>query len=159
MNHDSSTGRTRRAVEVGLGAVLRPVADAWALFGNGPGPVEVLITRRPEGTVVAGWWELPGGKIHEGETPEGCVVRELFEELGIAVEILGALPEVVHTYEHATVRLHPRICRLAPGSRPARNLGVAEHRWCRAADLGALRFLPANAPIISAISARLGSPA
>ena len=27
-------------------------------------------------------WELPGGRIEEGESPRDCAVRELFEETG-----------------------------------------------------------------------------
>jgi mutator protein MutT len=32
-------------------------------------------------------WELPGGRIDPGETPQQCVAREIGEELGIAVEV------------------------------------------------------------------------
>jgi mutator protein MutT len=32
-------------------------------------------------------WELPGGRIEPGETPEDCLAREMNEELGITVEI------------------------------------------------------------------------
>ncbi len=36
-------------------------------------------------------WELPGGRLELGETPEQCVVREAEEELGIAVEVAALL--------------------------------------------------------------------
>lgn len=32
-------------------------------------------------------WELPGGRIEDGETPAGCLVREVEEELGVRVRV------------------------------------------------------------------------
>ncbi len=37
----------------------------------------VLIACRPEGKPLAGLWEFPGGKLNDGETPEGALIREL----------------------------------------------------------------------------------
>lgn len=45
----------------------------------------VLVQKRPEGSSHPGLWEFPGGKIETDESPEAALVRELREELGIAV--------------------------------------------------------------------------
>ncbi len=34
-----------------------------------------------------GEWELPGGRLEAGESPEECVAREVLEELGLSVEV------------------------------------------------------------------------
>jgi 8-oxo-dGTP pyrophosphatase MutT (NUDIX family) len=41
-------------------------------------------------------WELPGGKLDPGEAPEDCVVREIGEELGLAVECAAILDSWVY---------------------------------------------------------------
>ena len=46
----------------------------------------VLIARRPAGKMMEGFWEFPGGKVEDGETPEVALIRELNEELGIDTE-------------------------------------------------------------------------
>ncbi len=52
-------------------------------------PTTLLAARRSEPPMLAGGWELPGGKVEEGEEPEAALHRELAEELGITVQ-LGA---------------------------------------------------------------------
>lgn len=51
----------------------------------------VLAARRTSPPELAGGWELPGGKVEEGEDPVAAVVREVAEELGCAIEVTGML--------------------------------------------------------------------
>ena len=44
-------------------------------------------------------WEIPGGKIESDETPQQAIIRELEEELGIAVLQLVALEGFSHDYD------------------------------------------------------------
>ena len=64
----------------------------------------VLIAQRPASKPMAGLWEFPGGKIHDDETPEQALVRELKEELGIITSTccLSPLTFVTHPINKGT---------------------------------------------------------
>jgi 8-oxo-dGTP diphosphatase len=61
----------------------------------------LLLQQRPEGKPMAGLWEFPGGKIEAGESPQGALVREMLEELGVVLDErdLEAFAFAAHGYE------------------------------------------------------------
>ncbi len=66
----------------------------------------LLLAERPAHQDAPGFWEIPGGKIEDGETPEQAVVRELSEELGIQVDRLRPWRTYGHDFPSKRVRLH-----------------------------------------------------
>jgi 8-oxo-dGTP diphosphatase len=104
-----------------------------------------LVTRRLEGTHLAGVWEFPGGKIGSGETHAEALTREMREELDADVEVGAALFETVHTYADRSISLHFYRCTLRGVPRP--RLGQ-QMRWVARAELRSLDFPPADAELI-----------
>ncbi|MGH7142927.1 MAG: A/G-specific adenine glycosylase [Planctomycetota bacterium] len=74
-----------------------------------------LIGRRPEGKMLGGLWEFPGGKVQPGETRAQALARELQEEMGIEVEVGAELGYIDHAYTHFTMRLHLLEARIVKG--------------------------------------------
>ncbi len=70
-----------------------------------------LLGQRPEGKPYGGYWEVPGGKIENGESVFEALKRELQEELGIDIESSEDLVVLEYDYPHAYVRLHVSIIR------------------------------------------------
>ncbi len=66
---------------------------------------ELLMAERPEGSRMAGVWELPGGKMESGETPEEALIRELYEELHIEVNEEDLEPFSFVSYRYDTFHL------------------------------------------------------
>ena len=81
-----------------------PITEVVAAVLTRPGG-EVMLARRPEGKVYAGYWEFPGGKVEPGESLEAALARELHEELGIVVTRSGRWITRVFEYAHAMGRL------------------------------------------------------
>ena len=126
----------RKIVEVAAAVMLR--ADGAFLLG-----------RRPPGSVYAGYWEFPGGKVEAGESSKQALVRELQEELGIVVNL--AYPWIVREfdYEHAHVRLH--FFRVVDWSGEVRDLQHDALAWQHSGTAGVTPLLPANAPVLAAL--------
>jgi 8-oxo-dGTP diphosphatase len=65
----------------------------------------MLLTRRPPGDPLAGFWELPGGKIETGETAQECLARELAEELEMDVRVGDVIATTVYHYDHGSFEM------------------------------------------------------
>lgn len=106
---------------------------AAVITRNGDGE-QVLIAQRPPQGLLGGLWEFPGGKLQEGEDLEGCLKREICEELGVQIQVHGQLGVYHHAYTHFRVTLHAFHCSLNDPRQP-RALQVHDLRWVRREDL------------------------
>ena len=109
----------------------------------------VLICQRPEGKALAGLWEFPGGKMEAGETPEACLIRELAEELGIAVTQSCLAPFVFasHDYDGFHLLMPLYLIRRWEGIIVAR-----EHKalaWVKPNHMDQYPMPPADAPLVA----------
>ncbi|HZK05981.1 MAG TPA: NUDIX domain-containing protein, partial [Actinomycetaceae bacterium] len=61
---------------------------AAAIIADG----RLLAAERSSPPALAGQWELPGGKVENGEEPVAALRREIREELGVELVIGGRVP-------------------------------------------------------------------
>src|SRR5579863_3131719 len=109
----------------------------------------VLLAQRPEGKAMAGLWEFPGGKVDAGETPEGALIRELAEELGIdvAASCLAPFTFASHAYPDFHLLMPLYLCRKWKGIvAPLEGQTLA---WVRPAKLADYAMPPADKPLVA----------
>jgi len=114
---------------------------------------QVLICRRKADDRFGGFWEFPGGKVEDGETPGQCLAREVREELDIEVELIRALPIIEHDYPDIRVRLYPFLCIHEAGQ--PKPIGCQQAIWVDPPDLRNYQFPPANRQLIEDVVAYL----
>jgi 8-oxo-dGTP diphosphatase len=134
---------------------MQPQSNA----GTGPRPVEigiavildqgqVLVTTRGSLVHLAGRDEFPGGHREPGESIEDCVRREAREEVGLEVDVIEPLEDVVVESAGRSLRLRFFACRLHGPREEGFRIGRHRPRWVDVDRLEQLRWPPANRGVL-----------
>ena len=109
---------------------------------------EIFATQRGYGDYKDGW-DLPGGKLEDGETPQDCIVREIQEELATTIKAERILGVVEYDYPTFHLTMHCILCSIVSGE-----LKLLEHeaaRWLSKENLHSVDWLPADLLILNKI--------
>ncbi|MGH8799263.1 MAG: NUDIX domain-containing protein, partial [Casimicrobiaceae bacterium] len=127
----------------------RPVVRvAAAILHRGDG--RVLLARRLPGTPYAGYWEFPGGKLEPGESPHDALLRELGEELGIAVT--RAVPWLTRSYAYAHAHVELAFFRVFEWRGEPHGRDGQAIAWQEPDRIEVAPLLPANAPVLRVLA-------
>lgn len=85
---------------------------------------KVLAVQKGSKSTMPNKWEFAGGKVEPNETYEDCIVREIKEELNIAIDILEKLPFCDVSDKEQTIRLIPFVCAMRKGE----EIKLVEHK-------------------------------
>ena len=107
---------------------------------------KILIAKRRADDRQANKWEFPGGTVESGETPQGCLKREMQEEFGITVAVGQFLGESVYQYDHGAIRLLAYGARWESGKMVLKD--HADYRWVSSEQLAEYDFAPADIPFV-----------
>jgi A/G-specific adenine glycosylase len=114
---------------------------------------KLLITQRKPSGLLGGLWELPGGKVNPGETPQQACAREIKEEVHLEVTVQDYLTRIKHAYTHFKIVVDVFRCEVSAGTI---NLnGPIDYRWISSSEISRYTFPAANHKIFHSLRSKL----
>ena len=109
-----------------------------------------LICQRAADDACSLLWEFPGGKLEDDESLEQCIIREIEEELQLAVRVIDIFAETEYHFREKEVHFTFFNCRIVGGEM---NLHVHHAaKWVRAEEMRQYDFMPADVLIVERLT-------
>lgn len=110
---------------------------------------EVFLARQMPTKPFSDRFEFPGGKIEAGEMPEQALRRELFEEIGIQVDLNHTRPLLFSSYDYGSYKV---VLLFFHVTQWTGTITLKENQedalWCKPKDIKKMPLLPSNENIL-----------
>lgn len=114
---------------------------------------QLLVCQRRRNDSFPLKWELPGGKLHRGESPQQGLARELREELGVDAAIGAEVYRTRHRYAEHPGEIELVFFRAVVGdTEKIRNLAFEKFEWSSLQSLPGYDFLPADRELVERLA-------
>lgn len=110
---------------------------------------QVLMAQRPEGKEFAGFWEFPGGKVEQGETPQEALAREVFEELNVIIDVNDLIPLTFSSYNYHKFHLLMPLWVVRKWENTPKSMEGQALKFCDSIELQKLKVPPADIELVA----------